>query len=199
MASPAMAGANFSHDQFWVRRKIFTLFGQQFHFYDNNNQLIAYSKQKAFKLKEDIRIYADESMSRELVVIKARNIIDFSATYDVFDGPTQQRIGSLKRAGMKSAFVRDEWSIKGTGDENLGTIQEDNWVLGLIRRNLINLIPQNYNIDFQGTDIGSAKQNWNFFVPKLRVDLSGDPMKRLDRRMAAAAIVLIMAIEGRQK
>jgi hypothetical protein len=32
----------------------------------------------------------------------------------------------------------------------------------------------------------------------MEVDFSGDPGRNLDRRLVAAAIVLLMAIEGRQ-
>jgi hypothetical protein len=199
MATPAMPGMGFDHDRFLVTRKLFVLLGKEFRFFDPNGRLIAYSKQKAFKLKEDIRIFADEAMSREILRIKARSIIDLGATYDVFESGTDRRIGSVKRAGLKSAMVRDEWFIRGTGDENLATITEDNWVLGLIRRNVINLIPQNYDIAYQGTWIGQAKQSWNLFFPKLDVNINQDPNKALDRRLLAAAIVLIMAIEGKQQ
>jgi hypothetical protein len=108
MSTPTLATSGFRYDTYEVSRKLFVLLGKEFRFLDPSGRLIAYSKQKAFKLKEDVRIYADESMTQELVTIKARNIIDFSATYDVFDGITQQRIGSLKRAGLKSAFLQDE-------------------------------------------------------------------------------------------
>jgi hypothetical protein len=50
----------------------------------------------------------------------------------------------------------------------------------------------------KGREIGSAKQNLNFFLPKMAVDLSGDLSREFDRRIAMAAVVLLMAIEGRQ-
>jgi hypothetical protein len=199
MSSPTMATSGFHYDSYEVSRKLFVLLGKEFRFLDGAGNLIAYSKQKAFKLKEDIRIYTDDTMTQELITIKARNIIDFSATYDVFDGITQQRIGSLKRAGLKSAMMQDEWAIKGTGDENLGQIREESWLLGLVRRNITNLIPQTYDIEFQGTWVGQAKQSWNLFFPKLRVNINQDPQRRLDRRLIAAGIVLVMAIEGKQQ
>ena len=41
--------------------------GEKFHIYSDDNQedLIGYSYQKALKLKEDIRVYTDESETEE--------------------------------------------------------------------------------------------------------------------------------------
>lgn len=44
----------FTHENYLVRRKIFKLFGAAFHIYDPSGKVAFYSKQKAFKLKEDI-------------------------------------------------------------------------------------------------------------------------------------------------
>ena len=75
----------YQHDEYTIRRKILTLFGQKFYVYDPSGNMIGFVKQKAFKLKEDIRVFSDESLSREIMVIKARQILDFSASYDVWD------------------------------------------------------------------------------------------------------------------
>ena len=197
MGSPTLAANPFGHDQFWVRRKFFTLFAPKFYFYDSQNRLIAFVKQKAFKLREDIRVYSDESMTRELLHIHARRIIDWSAAYDVMDSLTQQKIGALKRKGWRS-MVRDEWIIMDSSDAEVGRIQEDSTFLALLRRFITALIPQDYSFTLKGREIGSAKQNLNFFLPKMAVDLSGDLSREFDRRIAMAAVVLLMAIEGRQ-
>ena len=45
-------------DSYMVRQKVLKLLGEEFHIYsdDSMQQLIGYSKQKALKLKEDIRV-----------------------------------------------------------------------------------------------------------------------------------------------
>ena len=58
-----------SHPTYLIRRKIFTLFGGAFHIYDPTGQLAFYSRLKAFKLKEDIRLYTGEDMKTEALVI----------------------------------------------------------------------------------------------------------------------------------
>src|SRR3954451_14818176 len=102
MATPAAAAAAFAHDRFVARRKVLTLFSPEFHFYDMQGTVIGFLKQKAFKLREDIRLYTDESKTKELLHIQARKIIDFSSAYDVVDSATQQKVGALKRCGLKS-------------------------------------------------------------------------------------------------
>lgn len=72
-----------SGEKYTIRRKVLKIFGAAFHIYDAQGQVIGYCKQAAFKLKEDLRIYTDESMQRELLRISARHIIDFGATYDI--------------------------------------------------------------------------------------------------------------------
>jgi hypothetical protein len=47
--------------------------------------------------------------------------------------------------------------------------------------------------------VGKAKQNFNLFAPKMHCDFSLDPGKKLDRRLALSAVILLMAIEGRQQ
>jgi len=187
----------FGHNQYLVRRKVFTLAGAKFHVYDPSGNLVFFSKMKAFKLREDIRLYRDESMSDELLLIKARQIIDFSAAYDVLDAKTLEKIGVFKRKGMKS-ILRDEWFIMDAGDREIGVLREDSMFKALLRRFLTNLIPQTYHAEIQGTTVCVYKQNFNPFVLKLNVDFSGDTRSLFDHRLGIAGAILLGAIEGRQ-
>ncbi|PKQ37633.1 MAG: hypothetical protein CVT59_06190 [Actinobacteria bacterium HGW-Actinobacteria-1] len=191
----------FSAERYLVRRKVFKLAGGAFHVYDPQGNVVAYSEQKAFKLKEDIRVFADEAKTRELLVIQARQIMDFSAAYDVTDAMTGEKVGALRRCGGKS-ILRDEWTILDPSDTAVGTIIEDSMGYALIRRFLTNLVPQKYDVFFPsvttGQKIANMDQQFNPFVYKLDVDLSTDPAKQFDRRLAISAAILLAAIEGRQ-
>jgi len=196
MTNSTMANV-FALSQYTVRRKIFKIFGGAFHVYDPMSRIVGYSKMAAFKLKEDIRLYTDESMRTELLVIQARQIIDFSAAYDVYDPAEGAKIGVLRRRGFKS-LLKDEWEILSASDEPIGTVAEDSWLMATLRRFLTNLIPQSYHVDIQGTPVAIIRQNFNPFVLKLKVDLTHDTQQLLDRRLALAATILLAAIEGRQ-
>lgn len=187
----------FSHNNYLVRRKIFKLFGAAFHIYDPKGNLAFYSKMKAFKLKEDIRLYTSEDMQTEVLSIKARSIIDFSAAYDVVEANTNTKIGALKRKGMKS-ILKDEWIILDKNDNQIGFVKEDSALLALVRRFLTSVIPQKYHGEINGEKVCEFKQNFNPFVVKIHLDYSMDTKNLLDRRLGIAAAVLLCAIEGKQ-
>ena len=162
---------------------------------DARGSQVAYIKQKLFKLKEDIRVYADESKQHEILTIKARTIIDFSAAYDVVDSQANQKVGAVRRRGWKS-IVRDEWDLLDPADQVIGKVREAGFAL---LRRFIKLLPQSYDITLGTARVGGIKQSWNPFVFKAVMDPSADPQRLLDRRLALAAGVLLMAIEGRQE
>ena len=196
-ARPATSNP-FGLDRYVVRRKVLALFAPQFHIYDEAGGMVGYVKQKAFKLKEDIRLYSDESMNTELLLVQARQIIDFSAAYDVIDSKSGQKVGALRRKGLKS-ILKDEWIVMDAGDAEIGLIQEDSALLAILRRFITPLIPQKFLFQIRGRPVGSLKQAFNPFVFKAQVDFSEDPGgKILDRRLALASVVLLLAIEGRQ-
>lgn len=190
-------GEQFNYQSYQVRRKIFTFFGAKFHVYNPNKEVVLFSKLKAFKLKEDVRLYESGDMTKELINIHARKIIDISSSYDVCDSQTGEKIGVLKRKGVKSMF-KDEWLISDKNDIEIGIIQEDNVGLALVRRFLFNLIPQNFNVIINGTLVCTFKQNFNPFVLKLNLDFSLDRDEVLDKRLGIAAAIMLCAIDGRQ-
>jgi len=187
----------FTHESYLVRKKILTLVGAKFHIYDPTGNLVFFSKMKAFKLKEDIRLFTDENMQTELLSIKARNILDIAATYDVMDPESGEKVGALRRKGLKS-MLKDEWIFMDANDNEIGLIKEDSIFLALVRRFLTNLIPQTYLGDIGGSQVCKFKQNFNPFVTKITLDFSLDKEHQLDRRLGIAAAVLLCAIEGKQ-
>ncbi|MBR4219557.1 MAG: hypothetical protein IKR81_00285 [Victivallales bacterium] len=180
-----------------IRRKFFKLFGAAFHIYDPQGQLIGFSNQKAFKLKEDIRVYTDESMSKELLFIQARHVIDFSASYDVYDSATGQHLGIWQRKGIMS-LVRDNWILFDPQGNQIGEIKEDSLLLALVRRFIINLLPQDYSLNYgpQNTPVASFSQCFNPFIFKMKVIVP--PNCPLLPQLVLAGGILLSAIEGRQ-
>lgn len=177
------------------------MLGGAFRIYDANENLLFYSKQKAFKLKEDIRLFTGEDMAHEVLRIGARNILDLSATYDVYDSPTNQKLGALKRRGLKS-MLQDEWAILDAQDREIGLIQEDSTALALIRRfiEMASLfIPQSFHVTVGNRPVAIFKQTANPFLGRIDLDYSPDVGGVLDRRLGLAAAVLMCAIEGKQR
>jgi uncharacterized protein YxjI len=170
--------------------------GNRIHVNDLNGNMVMYVKQKAFKLKEDIRVYNDKSKSREILYIQARQVIDISATYDVTDQTTGEKVGALRRKGLASAFVKDQWEMLDNSGIVIGDIVEDSTLLALIRRYAINIIPQAYSFSQNGMEIAKLKQRFNPFLFKADFQVLNN---EVDPRLSVAGAVLMMCIEGRQQ
>ncbi len=187
----------FEHQTYLVRRKILKIFGAAFHIYDPDGNVAFYSKLKAFKMKEDIRVYTGEDMQEEVLVIQARKILDISSAYDVVDPTTNEKVGVLKRKGIKS-IIKDEWIFMDANDQEIGLIKEDSTFFALFRRFITSIIPQTYHGYIGDNLVCTFKQNFNPFVMKINLDFSPDTNNLLDRRLGIAAAVLLTAIEGKQ-
>jgi len=187
------------HDQYWIRRKVLKLFGGSFHVYDSKDNLVLFSSQKAFKLKEDIRVFSDESMNEERLTIKARSIIDFGAAYDVVDSSTGEKLGAFRRKGFKS-MLKDTWEMLDNDDQLIARLEEKSGCLALFARFAApGLLPQTYQLEVGGQLAVTYVQRFNPFAFKLNVRLEQGSGEILDPRMALAAGILLTVIEGRQQ
>jgi hypothetical protein len=188
------------HAQYTIRRKVFKLFGASFHIYDETGNLVGYCKQKAFKLREDIRLFSDESMTTPLLTLGARSIIDFGVTFDV-TLPTGESLGSLRRKGLKSSFIRDEWLLFDEHGTDAAIIREKNAFMAFLRRlNEIIAVfsPQTYEVvSNDSRNIATFQQRFNPFVYRLVVTIH-EQDDQLDDLVILGAGCLIAAIEGRQ-
>lgn len=186
---------SFLHNQYLLQSKILKSIGGDFYFYGADGQLLLYSKQKAFKLREDIRVYADETMAEELLTIKAPKILDINAVYNVVDATSGEAVGALKRKGIKS-IIMDEWLFLSPDGTEVGNLKEVSLLAALASR-WIALIPQSYSISASGQPMASLKQRFNPFLLKYDMTVV-DPTGAIDRRLLIAAGTLLMGIEGRQ-
>ena len=187
-------------EQYTIRRKVFKILGAGFHIYSADGQIAGYCKQKALKLKEDLRVYTNESQSEELFRIAARSVIDFGATYDV-TLPTGESLGSFRRKGLKS-LVRDTWLVHGPKGEEIATIREDSGTKAIARRLLgdySGLLPQSYSMVTQDErQIATYRTHFNVFIYRLGVSIHSEH-DDLDELVVLAGGCLLAAIEGRQK
>ena len=200
-APGAGAAGRFDHPSYTIRKQVLKLIGGVFHVYDPAGNEVLYTRQRAFRLREDIRLFTGEDMQTEVLSIQARQVVDFSAAYDVIASASGDKIGALRRKGMRS-LLRDEWIVMDAGDREIGVLREDSTGLAVLRRvisiELPNLIPQSYHAYIGETPVCTFKQNFNPFVPKLHVDFSADTSGIFDRRLGIAAGVLLVAVEGKQ-
>ncbi|BAY09049.1 hypothetical protein [Calothrix sp. NIES-2098] len=93
---------------------------------DGQGNLVFYVKQKLFKLKEAITIFADVERTRPLYYIKADRIIDFSARYNFTDSNGRE-IGAVKRRGLRSLW-RARYDIFDGETSNLNIQEKNPWI-----------------------------------------------------------------------
>jgi hypothetical protein len=123
-----MSEAGFSQlpatNNYYLKRSLLKLVGAEFFIYDGPDHLAYLAHKKGFKWKAEIDVYPDQTKTNPVFHIRARQIVDFSAAYDVIDAATQQRIAVFKRKGWKS-LLRDEWEVCGPNEEPIGVLMED--------------------------------------------------------------------------
>jgi hypothetical protein len=101
-------------------------FAPQFSIRDANGKLIAYVKQKLFKLKESVTVFADEAQKQPLYTINADRILDFSARYH-FATSQGSPLGSVKRHGLKSIW-KSHYEILDGDNVTMNIDEENPWI-----------------------------------------------------------------------
>lgn len=93
---------------------------------DATDELVLYVKQRAFKLKEAVTVFADREQTQPRFTIAADRIIDISAQYDIQD-EAGNPLGALKRHGMRSLWKAHYEVLRGGGP--VLVIREENpWI-----------------------------------------------------------------------
>lgn len=184
-----------------IRRQFLKIFGAAFHVYDSSGSVVAYCKQKAFRLREDLQLFTDMSQSTPLLRLRARQIIDFGVTFDV-SLPDETVIGSLRRKGLKSSLVRDEWLVFNAVGAEIAMVRELGGFSTFARRFIeyaAILLPQKYEVKRMrdGALLAHFRQHFNPFIFKMSVEILADDPD-LDELVLLAAGCLVAAIEGRQ-
>lgn len=94
---------------------------------DATGNVVAYVRQKLWKFKEEVNIYADDSKSKVNYTIKADRWLDFSAAY-VFSDAEGRKIGKVARKGWKSIW-KAEYQLIDQFEKAQYFIREENaWV-----------------------------------------------------------------------
>ena len=173
---------------------------------DSDQRLLMYVKQKAFKLKEAITVYADEEQTKPLYRIAADRVIDFSATYLITDA-AGANIGALRQKGMKSLW-RSTYEIV-RGDEVVFTVREENpWAK--VGNSLFEGIPligalsgyvfhPSYLISANGRgDVLRARKEAAFLESMFLVQRLETPLPPEDERLLLIGMVTTVLLERRR-
>lgn len=93
---------------------------------DASGNLVMYVKQKAFKLKEAVTVFADSGQTQPLYTINADRVLDFSASYHMA-ATNGYSIGAIRRQGMRSLW-RAHYDLYDGGQPTVNVREENGWV-----------------------------------------------------------------------
>lgn len=132
-----------------IRQKL-TFITNQYEIYEavgDAERLVAFAQQKRLAFKERVTFFADASKSAILFEVKARNVIDLGAKYDVIDGEGKV-LGVIGKAFGQS-LITSTWHVFKADDEAAPSliIEESNIALAIIRR-LWDFLPVINNVPF---------------------------------------------------
>jgi len=150
--------------------------------------------------KRHIGVFADQSMARELLKIYQDQKIAFvNATYTVAD-PEFNLIGWFRKNHFYSMF-RKRWYGYDAEGKLLCLALEDSVALSILRRVLGQygaMIRTNFNVFGPDgrTPIGEFNRKYTMF-DKYVLDMTADPGRAIDRRLAVALGVLLDTAEKR--
>jgi uncharacterized protein YxjI len=166
---------------------------------------VCFVEQKRMKLKEDLRAFTDDSKTAEVFRIKAQQVWDPRARYDVTD-PNGQQIGQLQKVFGES-LLRSTWRIYDAAGNQVAWARERSLFVALFRR-LIGFVPYiggfadwlpiPYHFDYFIEDrrIGGLERILGV-RDRYRLDVAGDSERAIDRRVVLALAVGMDALQAR--
>jgi hypothetical protein len=171
--------------------------------------LVAWARQKIMAVRERIEVWTDESKGELLCAVQARKKLDVHGGFDVTDGAGAQL--AVLRKQFRQSLLRSTWTIETPAGEPLATVTESSAAVALVRRVkafvdlipfigwLLALIPLPYHFTWlapDGSRIGSYDRVLG--VRELyRLDVTGDPQHRIDRRVVIALAICLDALQSR--
>ena len=185
-------------DHYVIKKKALRIV-EQYWIENQSGNKLAYTKQKFWKIKEDIRIFTDESMAQELFRIKQAQIIDAWGKFDVIDSATDMLLGYFRRKTLKSAFVSDEWELYDMNDQMIGRLEEGTG-RGLVRKYVPGgkLIPEKITMKLNSKPVVQIEQRFKIVGDIWDVKCHSLP-DQFDRRVLLAGVILMAMIERQRK
>ena len=196
-AAQAQPGGGLWFQNFYrIRKKVIAL-AQQYYIEDHAGRQLGYSRQKMFQLKEDIRVFADDTMSRELFRIQQLNWTDVWGEFAVVDSAANVKVGSIRRKALKS-ILKGEWDLFDPYGRLFGQIKQETG-RAVMRRFMPmgGLVPDKLTVELNGQTVAVIDQQFKVIGDAWEINAQWTPAA-LDRRVLLAAAILMGMIERRQ-
>lgn len=193
---------------FHIQQKIRPLVNQYvIHSDSEGGEVVAFAQQKRLALKEKITFYSDESKKDIVFEVKAQQVMEFGARYEVID-PAGNILGVVGK-NFKESLLRSTWSIyKSDSKEPIIVASERSGAIAIIRRiwgfiPIVNEIPffVKYHFDFKvtGSDKVVASYEKTAVVrDRYRLDIHDEAiLNEIDWRVFVSLGVMMDALQSR--
>lgn len=151
---------------------------------------ILYVKREKFKAHAHIHVYLDKERTQEILFIKDCSWLSFAARFEVHDPIVNFKVGEVKRKGF-SSLIRPRWIIRDASGQKIGTAYQDSLIKAFLR-----IFKLDFHIKILGEKVGKFVRKWSI-RDKYLLDVSGDPKKIFDRRLALALGIILDTEENR--
>src|SRR6202162_1732071 len=97
---PGMRGSagphsdRFAYRQYVIKRPFLSFLGRKYYVYAPDGSLVVFLKHPLMKLRGEFTIYADDTETVPLLLVRARKVIALNMAHDVMDSNTGEKIGS---------------------------------------------------------------------------------------------------------
>ncbi|HEX7392808.1 MAG TPA: zinc ribbon domain-containing protein [Thermoplasmata archaeon] len=181
-----------------IRKKVIAI-ANQYWIEDGQKNNLGFSRQKIIRIKENIRVFSDDSMTTEVFRIQQEQIMDMWGTFAVVDSATNAVVGKLRRQALSSGYYKDEYLLLDVNGGQVGRVAERAG-RGLARKYLPggSIVPEQLVVEFYGQPVAEIKQQFKVIGDSWEVDCSRVP-PQFDRRTLISAMLLMGMIERDRK
>jgi uncharacterized protein YxjI len=169
---------------------------------DAADRSVMYVRQKALALRENVRVFTDDSQQQQLSEIQADRIIDIGARYAIrtADGLP---IGSVRQHGLRTLWSAT-YSIEDADGQEVGRIREENAFVKLVD-GLVGEIPlvgwvatmfinPAYIVERHGQPALYVRKRPAFFEGRFTVEKTGE-FTELDEQLLLNAVLMSVLLE----
>ncbi len=211
MGNSALDSAKLDRDTFLVNQKHRAWMTSKYYVFDESGAPLFYVERPVKPLrKADVIIYDDDTKTRALLRIRQEHgYAALHRIYTLIDEASGEALATFDRDNIRS-WLRRAWAIADPDGKPLAGAREDTAVIAAFRRILefvpfvsivVGLVRTNFHLhafDDSGTEhlVGTFNRKLSF-GDKYKLDLTADPDRRLDRRIALATGILLDTGEAR--
>jgi hypothetical protein len=190
-----MISAGLNHDVYKVRADL-TPHRLDCTVTGSDGERLYVGRTEPYKQVTEIRLYADNELSEESIVIRSRRMLDISEVYDVWDSSTGVRVGAIRRMRRRS-MLRDEWAIIGeTKSCPPGIKAIDCGKYAVLKRAFCGSHEHRFHAYVGGRRVGTIRDrrepNGSYYI---ETDFPSDAANSPDKRLSLAAGVLLLVLD----